>query len=139
MVAENKTGGFGPLPSEYDAVLDTIGGAYKQQFLSALKYYNGSVYICCVSPHVDMLGGFLGELIFSSLYRYKVIPNRLFGGRGFYYSSTEVGGAALSEMKTLVEQGAVRAQIDAVYTLDEIADAHKHIQANRKNVALSIS
>ncbi len=120
--------------SGYDVVLDTVGGGYERPSLSALKCYRGSVYVSCVSPRealVDSLGGFLGELAFSSLYRYKVLSNRLFGGRGFYYSSAEVGGAALGEVRALVERGAVRPRIGAVYTLDEIADAHKHVQTGR--------
>ncbi len=141
-VVDDQTGDFASVLSGYDVVLDTIGGKYERPSLSTLKYYCGSVYVSCVSPReklVDSLGGFLGELVFLSLYRYKVFSNRLFGGRGFYYSSADVGRAALGEVRTLVEQGAVRPLIDSVYSLDEIVDAHKHVETGQTRGKVVIS
>ncbi len=61
-------------------------------------------------------------------------------GRGFYYSSTEVGGAALVRWRLWWNRAQCGHRLmQCSYTLDEIADAHKHIQANRNNVVLWMS
>lgn len=129
--------------SGYDVVLDTVGGKFEQASLSTLKCYNGSVYVSLQSPSdklVGSFGGLLGGVLFSTLYRCKVLYNRLVGGRAFYYSSTEIDAECLEQVGRMVEQGAVRPLIDAVYSLDEVIDAHKHIETGntRGKVVISI-
>lgn len=143
-VLDDQTGDFSSVLSGYDVVLDTVGGQFERSSLSTLKYYQRSVYVSIVSPReklVDSLGAFLGEIAFSTLYRFKIIFNRLFGGRGFYYSSTEIDTRSLDAVRSLVEQGAVRPLIDAVYSLDEVIDAHKHVEAGpiRGKVVISVA
>ena len=142
-VVDDKTGDFSTILSGYNVVLDTVGGKTEPPSLSTLKRYSGAVYVSVASPReklIDSLGGFLGELAFTSLYRCKVIFHRTFGGRGFYYTGTEPCVEALDEARVMVEQGAVRPLIDAVYPLDEVIAAHKHVEAGqtRGKVILSI-
>lgn len=142
-VLDDQTGDFSSVLSGYDIVLDTLGGEFECASLSILKYYQRSVYVATVSPHdklVDSFGGFMGGLVFSTLYRLKVALNRLFGGRGFYYSSTEISSEGLDELRVLVEQGAVRPLINAVYSFDDVIAAHKHVEAGntRGKVVISV-
>lgn len=142
-VVDDKTGDFSTVLSGYDVVLDTVGCKSERQSLSILKLYQGATYISVVSPReklVHSLGGLFGEIAFSWLYRYKVFINRFLGGRSFYYSNTEVNASALGQVCGLVESGAVRPLIDAVYSLDEVIDAHKHVETGqtRGKVVLSI-
>ncbi len=143
-VVDDKTGNFSEVLSDYDIVLDTVG-AFERPSLRTLKCCQGSVYVSLVSPYnklVSSLGGLLGGIAFSWLYRYKIIVNRLFGGRGFYYSEAdlEVAGGCLEEVRSMVESGAVQPLMEAVYSLDEIIDAHKHVESGqtRGKVVLSI-
>ena len=138
-----ETGDVSSVLSGYDVVLDTVGGTFERASLSTLRCYNGSVYIGLQSPSdklVRSFGGFLGGVLFSTLYRCKVLYNRLIGGRGFYYSSTEIDAECLEQVGHMVEQGAVRPLIDAVYSLDEVIDAHKHVETGntRGKVVISI-
>ena len=142
-VLDDKTSDISSMHSCYDVVLDTLGGRYESASLSTLKYYQSSVYVTTASPHdtlVDTFGTFMGGLFFSTLYRFKVAINRLFGGRGFYYSSTKVSSEALDELRALVEKGAVRPLVDTVYTLDEMISAYHHMEAGntRGTVVISI-
>lgn len=123
-----ETGDVSSVLSGYDVVLDTVGGKFERASLSTLKCYKGSVYVCLQSPSdklVGSFGGFLGGVLFSTLYRCKILYNRLIGGRAFYYSSTEIDAECLEQVGLMVEQGAVRPLIDSVYAL---VDAHKHVE-----------
>ena len=46
---------------------------------------------------------------------------------------------SLEDVRALVEQGAVRPLIEAVYSLDEVAAAHKHVETgpSRGNVVVT--
>ena len=125
------SGDFSTTLSNYDVVLDPIGGDYENKSLKVLKQYGGATYVNLVSPRfrlINKLGSFFGELVFAWHYRWKVIVNRLFFGRAFYYAFAEPSGAVLSEVREMVERGEVKPLIDAVYTMEEIVDAHKHIE-----------
>ena len=125
------SGDFSTTLSNYDIVLDPIGGNYMGKSLKVLKWYGGATYINLVSPRfglINKLGLFLGELIFAWHYRWKVIVNRLFFGRAFYYAFAEPSGEVLSKVHEMVERGEVKPLIDAVYTMEEIVDAYKHIE-----------
>ena len=143
-VLDVQTGDYSAVLRGYDVVLDLVGGKSERTSLSTLKFYGGSVYVCVTSPReqlVDSLGGFLGGVVFSTLYRFKVVFNRLFGGRGFYYSSPALEGGVLEDVRALVEQGAVRPLIEAVYSLDEVVAAHKHMETgqSRGNVVVTVN
>ena len=125
------SGDFSTTLSDYDVVLDPIGGGYEGKSLKVLKWYRGATYVNLVSPRFQLIskfGSFLGELVFAWHYRWKVIVNRLFFGRAFYYAFTEPSGEVLSEVREMVERGEVKPLIDAVYTMEEIVDAHKHVE-----------
>ena len=125
------SGDFSTTLKNYDVVLDLIGQGYERKSLRVLKWYGGGTYVSLISPRlrlVNKLGSFLGELFFSWQYRLKVIVNRVFFGRAFYYVFAEPSGELLEEVREMVEKGEVKPLIDAVYTLDEIVDAHKHVE-----------
>ena len=142
-VLDDQTGSISSVLSDYDIVLNTSDDAkFERISLSTLKYYQRSLYIATASPHdklVDSFGGFVGGIVFSTLYRFKVAFNRLFGGRGFYYSSTEVSATGLDELRGMVEQGAVRPLINAVYSLDEVVAAHKDVEGGNTRGGVVIS
>ena len=125
------SGDFSTTLKSYDIILDPIGHSYERKSLSVLKWYGGAAYVSLISPRfrlVSKLGSFLGEFIFAWQYRLKVIINRLFFGRAFYYAFAEPSGEVLAEVCDMVEKGEVKPLIDAVYTMDEIVDAHKHVE-----------
>ena len=139
---DSQTGDLGSVLCGMDFVLDPIGGN-ECSSLSVMKRFQQAVYVSTNSPQqrlVDHLGGFLGNFAFSWLYRSKVIFNWLFKGKRFYYANPEADGKCLDEVRVLIEQGSVRPIIDAVYSLDEIIAAHKHVETGqtRGKVVLSI-
>ena len=137
------SGDFSSALKNYDVVLDPIGRSYEGRSLRVLKWYSGATYVSLISPRfllAHKLGSFLGELVFSWLYRWKVIVNRLFFGRAFYYAFAEPSGELLEEVREMVEKGEVKPIIDAVYTMEEIVDAHKHVEGGhtRGKVVITI-
>ena len=116
----------------YDLILDTVGVAKSP--INLLKLYGDAKYVSLVSPKfgfVSKLGPFFGGLLFEWYYRFKIVTNRVFGGRGFYYScNRRAGGDALNRIKEMVEVGDIRPCVAAVYSMDEMIDAHEHVESD---------
>ena len=126
-----KQGDFSKVLDGFDVVLDTIGFDYERPSLRVLKMYAGASYVTLVPPYLPLLSKFgpiLGSVIYSWLYRFKIILNRIIGGRAFYYSIANPNGQALEMVSEMVQRGEIRPLIDAVYSLDEIIAAHQHVE-----------
>ena len=130
-VIDYTAGDFTTVLNSYDVVFDTIGRNYESKSLSVLKWFGGATYVSVITPKILLIstfGNFFGNLVFSWLYRLKVLVNRLFFGRAFYYAIAQPNGEALETVSRMIERGEIRPQIDAIYTMDEIVDAHKHVE-----------
>ena len=126
-----KQGDFSQAIQGYDVVLDTIGHDYEHRSLRVLKRYSGASYVSIINPRLPFLtkfGPILGDVVYSWFYRYKVILNRVLGGRAFYYSVANPNSEALQVVGQMVEKGEVKPLIDAVYSLEEIVAAHQHVE-----------
>jgi NADPH:quinone reductase-like Zn-dependent oxidoreductase/2-polyprenyl-6-methoxyphenol hydroxylase-like FAD-dependent oxidoreductase len=124
------------LPHDYDVVLDTIGliRNYERPSLSVLKRFGGGFYVSLVSPSfvlTSRLGIFLGGIVHMSIYRLKVILNRLLHGRGFAYSVCEPSKECLDAVRRLVEKGQIRPVIAGVYSLEDVTQAFEHVSSGR--------
>ncbi len=123
-------GDFSTALRDYDFVFNTVIG-YEKPSLRVLKWFGNATYVSVINPRmflITKLGAFCGQIAFSWLYRFKVITNRLFYGRGFFYSTAEPCSEALECVSKMVEKGEIRPLIDAVYAMDEIVAAHKHVE-----------
>ena len=131
-VIDYKTSDFTREIQYYDVVLDTIGrSGYERRSLKVLKMYDGASYVTIVTPKVTFLSKFppiLGAIAYSWFYRFKIITNRILGGRGFYYSTANPSGKILEVVSEMVDRGEIKPVIDAVYGLDEIVAAHQHVE-----------
>ena len=130
-VIDYTAGDFSTALKNYDVVLDTIGHKYESKSLGVLKCFGGAAYVSVITPKmllINKFGNFFGNLLFSWLYCLKVFVNRLFFGRAFYYAVAQPSSEALEVVSKMVERGEIRPRIDAVYKMDEIVDAHKHVE-----------
>ena len=123
----------------YDLVLNTIGHNYQHPSLPLLKLYSDSKYISLQSPNMDKYGTFFGQFLFQWYYRYKILVNRVFGGRGLFYSIAQPDGEALKNVKEMVEVGDIRPVIAAVYSMDEMIAAHQHVESGHTNGKVVVS
>lgn len=117
----------------YDFVLDIFGSCnnYEGRSIGLLKQYNGAKYVSLVCPrdHIrSTCGSFIGDVVFQWYYRYKIFKNRFFGGRGFYYTHAEPSAEALERVKGMVEVGDIRPCVSSVYSIEEMVDAHQHLE-----------
>ena len=116
----------------YDVVLNTIGGSdYERRSLRVLKVFGGASYVTTITPQFSFLSKLppiLGDIAYSWFYCYKIVVNRIWGGRGFYYSTANLSGKVLEEVSEMVDRGEIKPVIDAVYGLDEIVAAHQHVE-----------
>lgn len=129
-VIDYTRGDFASALHDYDVVLNTVIG-YEKRSLSVLKRFGNATYVSVINPRLRLtnrFGGFLGQIAFSWLYRYKVFVSRLFYGRAFFFSTAEPSPEALEVVSKMVERGEIRPVIDSVYAMDEIVAAHKHVE-----------
>ena len=105
----------------YDMVFDTVGKSGFSRSLKSLKPGGFYVQVGYSGRLASTLGEMLRGMWISITGAAKVI-----GGIA--------GGAAgdLSFLKGLIEAGNVRTVIDRRYSLDEIAEAHRHAEAGHK-------
>lgn len=131
-VIDYKTNDFAREICGYDVVLDTIGGYdYERRSLKVLKLYGGASYVSVVTPKLSVLSclpPILGAVAYSWYYRLKIVTNRIWGGRGFYYSTAIPSGKILEAVAEMVDRGEIKPVIDAVYSFDEIVAAHQHVE-----------
>jgi NADPH:quinone reductase-like Zn-dependent oxidoreductase len=105
----------------YDVVFDTVGKSGWSRSLKSLE--RGGFYVRIGGS--GRLPSMLGDL-FRERWVSLVGPAKVVGG--------VAGGTAedLSFLKSLIEAGELRTVIDKRYSLDEIADAHRHAEAGHK-------
>ena len=127
----------------YDIVLDTVDNDYQRQSISLLKFCSRAKFISMASPYfkfTDRLGPFLGSLAYQWHYRYKILINKVCGGRSFYYSSPRPDGDVLRCVRDMVEKGAIKPVVGAVYSMDEMVAAHKDVEEGdtRGNIIVAV-
>ena len=141
-VVDYTAGDFSSALCGYDVVLDSVESSHEWKSLSVLKLFGGAQYISLASPEVwltQKLGPLMGGLAFSWLYRFKVIFNRIFGGRAFYYCETTPDSECLGAVCKMVEKGEIKPLIEAVYSMDEAIAAHKHLEAGQSRGKIVIT
>lgn len=137
------TGDFSSVLKDYDIVFNAVGFEYERKSLSVLKCFSGAKYVSLLSPEMFFrakVGPLVGGLAFSWYFRFKLFFNRLFFGRAIFYSVAAPDGDCLSEVCEMVEKGEIKPLIEAVYSMEEIVDAHKHVEGghSRGKVVIAV-
>ncbi len=105
----------------YDIVFDTVGYSGFSRSLRSLKPGGRYVRVGGSARLWPMLGGMLRGMWTNMTGAAKVVS-------GVTHGTAE----DLSFLKGLIESGRLRTVIDRHYSLDEIAEAHRHAQAGHK-------
>lgn len=142
---------FTELLSDYDVAFDTIGKPsdfeamrgkgyidgveddFDDKLLSVLKKDAGAVYVTICSPKMaltDQYGLDEGVRLAEEIFRTRAEAQRQFGRR-YFWSFFSPNGEALSAISSLVEANRVHPVVDRVYSLEEMADAHKYCETGQ--------
>lgn len=123
---------FSNILKEYDVVFDTIGSKVKdneKKSISILKKNAGAVYVSIVHPMVSIItknGLFFGLIKVAITLLFRKIKNK---GIRYKWSVFKPNADALEQIKHYVEDEKIRAVIDRVFTLNQMADAHRYISS----------
>lgn len=107
----------------YDVILDTVGKSGFWRSLRSLR--RGGVYAYTASPLLPAAVGPLWAAITGA--------GRLIGGT----ARTQPGD--LAYLKSLVEEGSIKAVVDRRYALEEIVEAHRYVETGRKRGAVVVT
>lgn len=125
---------YSELLRDYDVVYDTLGFEAEAPSLSVLKEHGGAQYVSIVHPLMpltDRLGVLAGGLVAGATLLERKLRQRIGHGRGYHWSLFAPNREALEKIGDWVDQGRIRAVIDRVYPLAEIADANLHVESRR--------
>jgi NADPH:quinone reductase-like Zn-dependent oxidoreductase len=113
----------------YDMVFDTVGKSGFARSLKSLKRGGFYVQVGGSGRLTSILGGILQEKWASVTGAAKVISG-----------VARTADGDLSFLKGLIEAGKLRTVIDRSYSLDQIAEAHRYVEAGHKkgNVAIVV-
>jgi NADPH:quinone reductase-like Zn-dependent oxidoreductase len=120
-VVDYTTEDFSRTGQVYDTVFDTVGKSGFTRSLKSLKRGGFYVRVGGSGRLLSILGGILQEKWATMTHAAKIV-----GGVGFGT------GEDLSFLKGLIEAGKLRTVIDRRYPLDEIAAAHRYVEAGHK-------
>lgn len=137
-VIDYRSQRFEDVLSEVDIVLDSLGGSERDRAFPVLKKGGRLATIVSGLPaYTARYGPNLGVLASGlSVVRFKL--QGLAAGVQTAAVLRKADGEQLAQIAALVEQGAIRPVVDAVYPLAEIAAAHAHVETGRTRGKVAI-
>jgi len=140
-VIDYKTQRFEDVLRDQDIVLDALGGDARRKAMGVLRRGGRLASIVTGLPgYTERFGPNLAVLaVLASLARMKL--RAALAGVQAAAVIRKPDGALLEKITPLVEQGAIRPVVDAVYPLADIAEAHRHVERGhtRGKVAIAVA
>ncbi len=130
IAVDYTTTDFSDALHDYDVAYDTSFDT-EEKLLGTLKEGTGASYVSIVTPKihlVDKFGVEEGLKRAEALFDARVAEQEALG-RHYYWSFMEPNGAALATIGALVDDGKIRAVVDRVYALNELAAAHDYCES----------
>lgn len=130
---------FSEVLSDFDVVLDTVGGDNEAGSLRVLKKRakgesqpsSESHYVSLVTPVLGNIDefGFVGGGIRSAVTLLRKKRQYKKQGIRFHWALFKSNAGALEEIRQLIESGNIKPTVDRVYALSHIVDAHHYIES----------
>jgi len=140
LVIDYKKQDFSQLISNYDVVLDTVGGDNEQKSIQVLKKDGNAHYVTLVTPVLRAIDdkGFLwgGFLALTELLRKKKACKKL--GIHYHWGLFKSDAGALATVKDLIENDKIRPVVDRVFPLDKLTYAHGYAETGKAFGKVSI-
>ncbi len=151
VVIDYKQEDFSEKLSDYDIAFDTVGKTSDFEAIDAPKYIEdgdkdfdiklantlkkngGAAYVTICSPKMmltDKHGLKEGSLVAEKTFQERAAIQKA-QGRRYYWSFFNPSGKALAEIAQLVESNQIRAVVDRVYPLEDIAAAHMYCETKQ--------
>ncbi len=119
------------MTSDFDVVLDTVGGANEQKSLHLLKKHSNAHYVSLVIPVLSaidnsgLLKGAIGSAI--TLMRKKRACKK--NGIHYHWGMFKSNKDALKAVKDLLDKHEIKPVVDKTFPLDQLAEAHNYAES----------
>lgn len=131
-VIDYRTADFSTVLSDYDVVLDSVGGANLERSLTVLK--PGGLVISVVGPPDPAFAGQVGRPVLKpvmGLMSRKIRKRAARLGVRYTFFFMRADGAQLEDLASLYDNGTLRPVLDRVYPFDDLPAAMAHVEQGR--------
>ena len=119
-------------PKDFDVVMDNLGGADRNNMRKVLKRGGRMPTIVGGIPQeTKRFGPNLGSMVAIAKLVGFIISTRLIRGQRVQYVLRKANSEHLAEITRLIEGEKIRAVVDKVFPLEEVAEAHRYSETGR--------
>ncbi len=119
-------------PKDFDVVMDNLGGSERNNIRNVLKRGGRLPTIVGGIPNeTKRFGPNLGSMVAIVKLAGFIISTRLIRGQKVHYVLRKANSQHLAEITRLIEEQKIRAVVDKVFPLDDVAEAHRYSETGR--------
>ena len=119
-------------PRDFDLVMDNLGGTERNNIRNVLKRGGRLPTIVGGIPkETKRFGPNLGSIVAIAKLVGFIVSTRLIRGQKVHYVLRKADGLQLAEITRLIEEEKIRAVVDKVFPLEDVAEAHRYSETGR--------
>lgn len=133
-VFDYRNGNYSTSLSNFDVVLETIGGSYEEKSLNILRKDGRGTFVTLIHPLLatfDEIGLMRGAIQNFLTYRENRAKARKKGIGNYYWSTFKPSLEALTVVRDLADANKFAPRIDRAFSLNDIVKAHEYCEQGK--------